>query len=102
MSEILTLEWAWIDFENRRVAWPDSKTGLHFQTDERGRAPAAFNAERIEFALRVPASMTPTFRCPLDTTTPGGESCSVRRCLTSVRMAFATVLPRTSRIPAYL
>jgi integrase len=27
MSEILQLEWAWIDFDNRRVVWPDSKTG---------------------------------------------------------------------------
>lgn len=27
MSEILKLEWAWLDLENRRVAWPDSKTG---------------------------------------------------------------------------
>ncbi|MFG1289253.1 tyrosine-type recombinase/integrase [Xanthobacter versatilis] len=27
MSEILELEWAWIDFDNRRVVWPDSKTG---------------------------------------------------------------------------
>ncbi len=27
MSEIRTLEWAWVDFENRRVVWPDSKTG---------------------------------------------------------------------------
>ena len=26
-SEILNLEWEWIDFENRRVVWPDSKTG---------------------------------------------------------------------------
>ena len=26
-SEILHLEWDWIDFENRRVVWPDSKTG---------------------------------------------------------------------------
>lgn len=26
-SEILNLEWSWIDFENRRVVWPDSKTG---------------------------------------------------------------------------
>ena len=26
-SEILNLEWDWIDFENRRVVWPDSKTG---------------------------------------------------------------------------
>jgi len=27
MSEILKLEWAWIDLDNRRVEWPDSKTG---------------------------------------------------------------------------
>lgn len=27
MSEIRLLEWAWVDFENRRIAWPDSKTG---------------------------------------------------------------------------
>jgi integrase len=27
MSEIINLEWAWVDFTNRRVAWPDSKTG---------------------------------------------------------------------------
>jgi len=26
-SEICPLEWAWLDFENRRVVWPDSKTG---------------------------------------------------------------------------
>ena len=27
MSEILNLEWEWIDFDNHRVVWPDSKTG---------------------------------------------------------------------------
>lgn len=27
MSEILALEWKWIDLGNRRVTWPDSKTG---------------------------------------------------------------------------
>ncbi|WP_232493326.1 tyrosine-type recombinase/integrase [Novosphingobium kaempferiae] len=27
MSEITNLEWSWIDFEERRVTWPDSKTG---------------------------------------------------------------------------
>lgn len=26
-SEIVLLEWEWIDLENRRVIWPDSKTG---------------------------------------------------------------------------
>ena len=27
MSEIVSLEWEWVDFVNRRVVWPDSKTG---------------------------------------------------------------------------
>jgi integrase len=27
MSEILELEWAWVDVDHRRVEWPDSKTG---------------------------------------------------------------------------
>ncbi len=27
MSEIVMLQWEWIDFEERRVIWPDSKTG---------------------------------------------------------------------------
>jgi integrase len=26
-SEITALEWGWIDLENRRVVWPDTKTG---------------------------------------------------------------------------
>lgn len=27
MSEVLQLRWEWVDLENRRIAWPDSKTG---------------------------------------------------------------------------
>jgi len=27
MSEVLSLEWNWIDVDQRRVTWPDSKTG---------------------------------------------------------------------------
>lgn len=27
MSEITKLEWSWVNFEERRVTWPDSKTG---------------------------------------------------------------------------
>ena len=27
MSEVLQLQWEWIDFAKRRVVWPDSKTG---------------------------------------------------------------------------
>ena len=27
MSEVLSLKWDWIDLDQRRVTWPDSKTG---------------------------------------------------------------------------
>lgn len=27
MSEIISMRWEWVDFDNRRVVWPDSKTG---------------------------------------------------------------------------
>lgn len=27
MSEIISMKWDWVDFTNRRVVWPDSKTG---------------------------------------------------------------------------
>lgn len=27
MSEIISLEWAWVDFARRRIVWPGSKTG---------------------------------------------------------------------------
>ena len=27
MSEIISLKWGWVDLVNRRVVWPDSKTG---------------------------------------------------------------------------
>jgi len=27
MSEIISMRWEWVDFANRRVVWPDSKTG---------------------------------------------------------------------------
>ena len=25
MSEIISMEWKWVDFANRRVVWPDSR-----------------------------------------------------------------------------
>lgn len=29
-SEIVGLQWDWVDLDNRRVVWPDSKTGGMF------------------------------------------------------------------------
>jgi integrase len=33
--EICALEWDWIDFENRRAVWPDSKTDVRISASTR-------------------------------------------------------------------
>lgn len=55
MSEILKLEWAWVDFENRRVVWPDSKTG------EMSKPMSAEALRLLESAPRLEDS---PFVCP--------------------------------------
>jgi len=47
MSEIRTLEWAWVDFDNRRVVWPDSKTGDISKPMSEVAYHLLFNAPRI-------------------------------------------------------
>ncbi|SKA36222.1 Site-specific recombinase XerD [Enhydrobacter aerosaccus] len=55
MSEILKLEWAWIDLINRRICWPESKTGGMSK-------PISANAVRLlETAPRLEAS---PYVCP--------------------------------------
>jgi integrase len=55
MSEILELEWAWIDMENRRVEWPDSKTG---------GMSKPMSAEVIRLFETAPRLETSPFVCP--------------------------------------
>jgi hypothetical protein len=55
MSEILELEWAWIDTENRRVVWPDSKTG---------GMSKPMSAEAIRLFETAPRLETSPFVCP--------------------------------------
>ena len=55
MSEIRTLEWAWIDFASRRIVWPDSKTGDISK-------PLTENA--IALLKRAPRSKESRFVCP--------------------------------------
>lgn len=47
MIEIRTLEWAWVDFEDRRVVWPDSKTGDISKPMSEAAYQLLFNAPRI-------------------------------------------------------
>lgn len=48
MSEIRLLEWAWVDFDNRRVVWPDSKTGDISKPMSQEAHRLLSNAYRIE------------------------------------------------------
>ena len=63
MSEITNLQWGWVDLANRRVAWPDSKTGGFSK-------PISKEAyDLLEMAKR---SATSPYVCPsvLDATQP--------------------------------
>ncbi|WP_425338906.1 tyrosine-type recombinase/integrase [Methylocapsa acidiphila] len=48
MSEIIGLEWAWVDFANRRVVWPDSKTGEISKPMSEESFALLTNAPRLE------------------------------------------------------
>ena len=55
MSEIRQLQWAWVDLDNRRIEWPDSKTG------GMSKPMSAEAARLFETAPRFDAS---PFVCP--------------------------------------
>lgn len=55
MSEILKLEWAWVDVENRRVVWPDSKTG---------EMSKPMSAEALRLLENAPRFEDSPFVCP--------------------------------------
>lgn len=48
MSEVRLLQWAWVDFDNRRVVWPDSKTGDISKPMSQEARRLLSNAYRIE------------------------------------------------------
>lgn len=48
MSEIIELEWEWVDFAQRRVIWPDSKTGFISKPMSEECLKLLANAPRIE------------------------------------------------------
>ncbi|MGD9883137.1 MAG: tyrosine-type recombinase/integrase [Reyranella sp.] len=55
MSEILKLEWAWVDLDNRRVEWPDSKTG---------GMSKPMSAEAIRLLATAPRLENSSYVCP--------------------------------------
>jgi integrase len=48
MSEITSMEWGWVDFTNRRVVWPDSKTGEISKPMSEDLVALLMNAPRLE------------------------------------------------------
>ena len=48
MSEITSMEWDWVDFTNRRVVWPDSKTGEISKPMSEDVVTLLANAPRLE------------------------------------------------------
>ena len=48
MSEIINMEWVWVDFVSRRVVWPDSKTGEISKPMSEDVVALLSNAPRLE------------------------------------------------------
>ncbi|CAM4311342.1 tyrosine-type recombinase/integrase [Bordetella muralis] len=57
-GEIVTLQWAWVDFENRRVVWPDSKVGGMSKPMSEEAHRLLSTAPRVEGGLYVLPSPT--------------------------------------------
>jgi integrase len=71
-SEISHLEWEWIDFENRRVVWPDSKTGGMSKPLSAEAEELLVNAPRLEDSpFVVPSIFDPQRPMPEHTYSAG-------------------------------
>ncbi|WP_193074147.1 tyrosine-type recombinase/integrase [Pseudomonas sp. FME51] len=66
-SEIVLLEWSWVDLENRRVVWPDSKTGGMFKPMSEEAYRLLSTAPRYEGSIYV----LPSPRRPMKHLTTG-------------------------------
>ena len=58
MSEIVSMKWEWIDFINRRVVWPDSKTGEISKPMSEDVAATLAKAPRLEGSPYVVPSIS--------------------------------------------
>jgi integrase len=63
MSEIISMEWDWIDFVNRRIVWPDSKTGEISKPMSEDVIALLSNAPRLEGSSCVVPSIFRTVSC---------------------------------------
>lgn len=62
MSEIIALEWEWIDFDERRVVWPDSKTGGISKPLSEDACELLWNAPRFHSSIYVVPGVTNPLR----------------------------------------
>ena len=103
MSEILKLEWAWVDFDNRRVEWPDSKTGGMSKPMSAEAVRLLEAAPRLERSPYVcPSIFDPTGRCRSPPTTRAGGACSgVQGCRASARTGSGIARRPISQTPEF-
>lgn len=101
MSEILTLRWEWVDFQNRRIVWPDSKTGGISKPMSEEAVRLLTNAPRFgESPFVCPAIFKPSRPLPKHTYYQAGSASSTEPVFrTSERTASGIGRPQTSPIP---
>jgi integrase len=68
MSEVINMEWKWVDFVNRRVVWPDSKTGEISKPMSEDVVTLLLNTPRLEGSPYVVPSIDKPDR-PMSQTT---------------------------------
>ena len=96
MSEILKLEWPWVDLDNRRVEWPDGKTGGMSKPMSAEAAPRLERSPYVcpsIFGPNRPMSKPTYYRA-------GGASSGVQGCRTSARTGSGIARRPISQTPA--
>ena len=85
MSEIINLEWSWVDIAGRRVTWPDSKTGGMSKPLSAGAVQLLENAPRLEGSRFVcPSIFNPSKPMTQNTYSSGWKRVLERACVPHV------------------
>src|SRR5260370_11805484 len=105
MSEGISMEWNWVDFVNRRVVWPDSKTGEISKPMSEDVVTLLLNTPRLEGSPYVVPSIYKPDRPMSQTTYSRGWRRILERAenphlgTDGIRHRTTTAIPK-SRVPA--
>jgi integrase len=102
MSEIISLKWGWVDLVNRRIVWPDSKTGEISKPVSEDVFVLLSNAPRLgDSPYVVPSISSRSDRCRrIPILKAGSASLREQKSHTSEHMASVTAQLQRLRIPA--